>query len=69
MDRYLGVRLRSSGKARIGLGEYPGGTSVKGTYGTLLRGMKTTRSFLSPEEISHYLFSFLRHTVVASTRL
>jgi hypothetical protein len=36
MDRYLGVQLRSSGKARNGLREYPGRTSVKGMYGTLL---------------------------------
>jgi hypothetical protein len=41
--RYFRVRLRSSGKTRIGLREYPGGASVKGTYGTCSEERKNTR--------------------------
>jgi hypothetical protein len=61
-DRYLRIRLRSSGKARIGLREYRGGgggSSVKGTYGTSLRGTKTTRSLLSLVAVSLCLYFYV----------
>jgi hypothetical protein len=52
---YLRVWLRSSGRTRTGLKEYPGGISVKGTYGPA-PGTKTTLSLLSLWQF-HFIYS------------
>jgi hypothetical protein len=48
-DRYLRVRLRSSGKARIGLREYLGGKLSKGHVRNLAPGNENNTLFPEPD--------------------